>query len=1061
MRINAGEIQRVVSDETIMELSHEYLNHNVVETIEIVHIGYDHFYSIKANIKVKDEKAECFIALSEQGKLRSTHCDCEEHSSHSACAHVGAVLLQLENIEPKSYPYYYRNDQRAHWETIMRNIREQKERDRLKLIEKNSAEFIADLGLIDFKLDMSAVAMEAGLTEEEGQLFVSYRVGNKTKYVIKDIREFMMMMSLKQEHHYGKNLLLVHDIENFDDESKKQIDLLNRLLSDHSINEDAQSTKLRQLNLSPSTLDRFFELYASVSLNHKSFSTFDSKDKLVMRLEKEEDHYLLSLENEDTFYLGEKNIYIFRDGILFRYQLDNYGKGIKLIKHFLDNEHLMIKEDQIESLYKNIVKPLESTFDFVGEELDVEVKENSIKMFGDIDDFGQIYLRMEASENGETIEGFSNHNIELLHQIEDIVKNYAQKISDGRAYFDDRSEVSLNFFQNGMPQFERYADVYVSEALKRLGEVSRYSIQVGINVSHNLLEIDFNSVDIPKEDLAQVLEAYRKKRRFFKLQNGETISLESKELEAVDSMLHKYDLDPSDMVDGKLEVEQYRMFSLNDFANEESLLEVSRSEALEETLERFKSMDSTKIELPKDYVSILRDYQVEGFKWFRTLIDYGFGGILADDMGLGKTVQMISVIESLEDDLPSIVVCPSSILLNWNDEINKFSKNLKVLCIMGTKMERDELIKDISDYDVVITSFDYLRRDIDEYEGVQFSSIILDEAQYIKNQNTMNAKSVKELKGKYRFALTGTPIENTLAELWSIFDFLMPGYLHSYNHFASVYERPIVKEMDEAKSNELKKLIEPFILRRMKSDVLDELPDKIESTLSFEFNEEERKLYFANLAQVNQTLKQQAQMNENNSIAVLAMLTRLRQICCEPRSIYDEISETSSKMLGALDLIERLRENKQKVLLFSSFTSVLDLMAKELDKRGISYYELTGKTPRDVRRERVNAFQIDDTEVFLISLKAGGTGINLTSAEAVIHFDPWWNVSAQNQATDRAYRIGQHNNVQVFKLIMKDSVEEKIIELQEKKKGLSDTFIENNDGLITSMNHADILSLFE
>ena len=288
----------------------------------------------------------------------------------------------------------------------------------------------------------------------------------------------------------------------------------------------------------------------------------------------------------------------------------------------------------------------------------------------------------------------------------------------------------------------------------------------------------------------------------------------------------------------------------------------------------------------------------------------------------------------------------------------------------------------------------------------------------------------------------------------------MPGYLHSYANFSAIYERPIVRENDEEKSRELKKLIEPFILRRMKTEVLDELPDKIESTLSFEFNEEERKLYFANLAQVNQTLAQQAEMNESNSIAVLAMLTRLRQICCEPRSIYEDITETSSKMLGALDLIERLRENKQKVLLFSSFTSVLELMAQELDKRGITYYTLTGKTPRDVRRERVNAFQEDETEVFLISLKAGGTGINLTSAEAVIHFDPWWNVSAQNQATDRAYRIGQHNNVQVFKLIMKDSVEEKIIELQEKKKGLSEAFIENNEGSITTMNHSDILSLF-
>ena len=362
---------------------------------------------------------------------------------------------------------------------------------------------------------------------------------------------------------------------------------------------------------------------------------------------------------------------------------------------------------------------------------------------------------------------------------------------------------------------------------------------------------------------------------------------------------------------------------------------------------------------------------------------------------------------------------------------------------------------------MLITTYDYMRRDANLYDGYQFENIILDEAQYIKNPKTKNAITVKSLKAKHRFALTGTPIENSLAELWSIFDFLMPEYLYSYHYFKTNYETPIVKNHDENKQQELKKLITPFILRRNKKDVLTELPEKIEKTLSIEFNEEENKLYLANLIQVNKKLQEQLNYDNVDRIAILAMLTRLRQICCEPRIIYDNISNISSKLSGCLDLIRNFLGNNQKVLLFSSFTSVLDLIAKELEKESITYYQLTGDTKKEERHRLVNQFQNDDTTVFLISLKAGGTGLNLTAAEAVIHFDPWWNMSAQNQATDRAYRIGQENVVTVYKLVMKDSVEEKILELQNKKKNLADSFVENNEGSITTMSTNDIIELFK
>jgi SNF2 family DNA or RNA helicase len=473
-------------------------------------------------------------------------------------------------------------------------------------------------------------------------------------------------------------------------------------------------------------------------------------------------------------------------------------------------------------------------------------------------------------------------------------------------------------------------------------------------------------------------------------------------------------------------------------------------------------MDATSCKITNRYDGLLRDYQKYGYQWLKTLSNYGFGGILADDMGLGKTLQVISLLDqNKKDGEVNIVIAPASLILNWEDEVKKFAPDLSAISVYGTAKKRKEIIKQAQNYELLITSYDYIRRDFELYKSLEFCYVILDEAQYIKNQKTKNASAVKELRGKHRLALTGTPIENSLAELWSIFDFLMPGYLFPYAYFVREYERPIVKDNDEKKQLALKKLISPFILRRRKSDVLKELPDKIETMIPIEFSEDEKKLYLANLSQVNMELRDKLQMDQVNAIAILAMLTRLRQICCEPRLLYEHIENPSSKIVACMEVIKQLQENRKKVLLFSSFTSVLDLLHVELAKAGITHYTLTGATDKVKRRELVGKFQEDDTEVFLISLKAGGTGLNLTAAEAVIHFDPWWNMSAQNQATDRAHRIGQENTVQVFKLMMKDSIEEKIQLLQEAKKDLADAFVEGNDGTITSMSKEDIMALFK
>ncbi len=468
----------------------------------------------------------------------------------------------------------------------------------------------------------------------------------------------------------------------------------------------------------------------------------------------------------------------------------------------------------------------------------------------------------------------------------------------------------------------------------------------------------------------------------------------------------------------------------------------------------------------------------------------------------GKTIQMLSVIvdyiqneqqeneniipgqETMEDTIQanstnlgrksllkrnnkraSLVVSPSSLTLNWQNEAKKFAKELKTLVIRGTLTERKRQIEEIDQYDLVITSYDLLKRDIELYlqKDYTFRYIIADEAQYLKNSNTQNAKSIKKIKADTRYALTGTPIENSLAELWSIFDFIMPGYLFTYKKFKTMYETPIVKEEDQETMQKLRMLIEPFVLRRNKKEVLTELPDKTITVLNNEMGEEQRNIYLSYLAQAKQELAEEIELNgyERSQIQILAALTRLRQICCHPSLFIEGYNEGSSKLEQCIEVIQDAVTSGHKILLFSGYTSMFEIMEKELKQRGIQYFKLTGSTKVDERIELVDEFnQNPAIKVFLISLKAGGTGLNLTGADMVIHYDPWWNLSTENQATDRAYRIGQKNNVQVYKLITKNSIEEKIYELQQKKAELVDNMLSTKTSFVNKLSKEEIMDLF-
>ena len=475
-------------------------------------------------------------------------------------------------------------------------------------------------------------------------------------------------------------------------------------------------------------------------------------------------------------------------------------------------------------------------------------------------------------------------------------------------------------------------------------------------------------------------------------------------------------------------------------------------------------------ETPKYLNANLRAYQKTGYNWLRGLEDYNLGGILADDMGLGKTLQMLAVVEAYKETegekKPSIVVCPSSLTINWKNEAKKFAENLNVQVIYGNAEERQNQINDIPNYDLVITSYDLLKRDIEKYKekNYKFKYIIADEAQYIKNNNTQNAKAIKEIMADTRYALTGTPIENSLSELWSIFDFIMPGYLFSYRKFKEIYETPIMKQDDEFAMSRLKMLISPFILRRTKKEVLTELPDKTISVLNNEMEDEQKDIYLSYLSQAKNEAFSEIQNFgfEKSQIKILALLMRLRQICCHPSLFIENYEGKSSKLEQCIEIIKDAVSSGHKILLFSGYTSMFDFIEEELKKENIKYFKLTGKTKIGDRIEMVDEFnKNEEIKVFLISLKAGGTGLNLTGADMVIHYDPWWNLSAENQATDRTYRIGQKKNVQVYKLITKNSIEEKIYELQQRKAHLVDNMLSTNQTFISKLSKDEIMDLFK
>lgn len=619
--------------------------------------------------------------------------------------------------------------------------------------------------------------------------------------------------------------------------------------------------------------------------------------------------------------------------------------------------------------------------------------------------------------------------------------------------------------ESGTDRLMELGEVHCTKRFLGYHAVKPVKVSVGVSVSSGLLELDIATQDIPRGELLDLLNSYRAKKKYYRLKDGSFVSLSDSSLEMLSELMDAARLKPRDFVEGKMHLPMYRTLYLDRMLEENDSVYSSRDSHFRKVVKGFKTVKDADFEEPESLSRVMRKYQKNGYKWLRTLEMWQFGGILADDMGLGKTLQVISVLLAARQEKrqgTSLVVAPASLVFNWGEEFARFAPELKVSLITGTQQERQEKIGALAEADVLVTSYDLLKRDIHLYEGAEFLYEIIDEAQYIKNHTTAAAKAVKVVKSRVRYALTGTPIENRLSELWSIFDYLMPGFLYGYDVFKKEMETPIVKNRDEAAMKRLQKMVGPFILRRLKEDVLRDLPEKLEECRYVRLGQEQQRLYDGQVIHMRERIAGQSDEEFNkNRLLILAELMRLRQICCDPSLCFENYRGEVAKLEACMELIRSAMDGGHRMLVFSQFTSMLEILHRELDAAQIPFYTITGSTSKEKRLQLVKEFNEGDTPVFLISLKAGGVGLNLTGADVVIHYDPWWNLAVQNQATDRAHRIGQTRKVTVYKLIVKNTIEEKIQKLQEAKRDLADQIISGDAGQTGSLSREEIMELLE
>ena len=1005
-------------------------------------------YHIYSKVAEEDNSKEysCHIKYNLKGeRVIGATCTCstyEEFSKHKTnyiCKHIIATIF-----------YFY---------IVAKN--------RIKKINKEnpalskSKECKVAKGSVEKKI----LNLDLDIKRNDNKTFdIQIRIGENTTYLIPKINEFLKCKEVKGQLRINGEFLYNSSSMKFKEEDER---LLNYIVLNLNKEDSFKVIEGKILRVNEEYIEEILKLVSDnrkVKLNYDyinyesyiikedmplSFTVKIDFDKIILTTKKK---LPIPLNDNFTVFLNDRKIYLPSEKQINNYKilynkLKRHGKieypkqeaSINRLFNLLgDISKDIILGEGVKSLCRNYYKV----------RILFKNENNDIRCKATINYFGKIINILDKN-----IDYFLRDN-NFEEEISMKLERYRFIKKTNEFLFVGSDEERYELLTNGLNLFEGFSKLEFSKSFNEANLLGSNDIHAIFERQEEELRFKYDIDGLDYSEYINVLQALEDDRDFYKTKTGRLLNLRDLGIanffNIIDNLIYNQEI-----YDGEIEIDKSKAIFIEENIENYNLNFIRGAEILKVISKRLESRFIEEVNGVKELNGILRNYQLTGVNYLLSLSEMNFGGILADEMGLGKTIQLIAFLLHKKNKR-SLVVTPTSLIYNWKEEFEKFAPSLNIGIIHGSKSTRNRILDNKEDYDVLLTTYGTIKNDIEFYKNEIFDYCIIDEAQNIKNPKAQNTKIIKEINAKVKFALTGTPIENSLIELWSIFDFIMPGYLFDEKKFKKKFVNRSENEIEELRS-----LIKPFISRRLKRDVITELPEKIEKKYYVPMTSEQKLAYKNYMKEVKLKLK----TGEDDNITIFSYLTRLRQICQDPILVNKDYTGDSGKLNVALEIIEEVIEDNNKMLVFSQFTSVLKKIEEELNIRKIKNKYLDGSTSAKERIKLVSEFNDSkEPEIFLISLKAGGTGLNLTSAKFVMHMDPWWNPAIEDQATDRAHRIGQKNIVEVIKLIAKDTIEEKIIQLQEDKREIINSVMSDdslNINNISKLTNEEILDLFK
>lgn len=1006
-------------------------------------------FNFEVDSETKPTYYDVSIVIEDNKEIVKTICDCKEYRNFQSCKHIGAVFVNYyETLFKGSIINVHKitedilNKFMPDEDTLIK--KELQVELIINVTEKESYYYYYGRTYTDFNIKIMigedklytlgnhATAFKVAYENQEGEVYFGknftyipekYYLSNNSKTIIESYLDVC-------EGSYNRNIF-AKDFKTF----------LNKI----------KNTNFIINNYKIDGIKEGFPISSNLIKNNESYELdFDLENIEVL------------IKNDYEYILYKGNLYHLR-------KLEQ-----ELIDDLMENklDKLIISKEKVDAFTKGLLKIVRKNLKIDASVTDITLpKEISTKLYFDL---RSSYILVDAlfKYDEKEVNYFDKSNTILrdidyeTKVINDILK-YGFEIDNNKIILKD-IEKEVEFLENGLENLATKYEIFTTEKFKGINIKKKTSVTSMFGIGQdNILSYTFSLGDINSNELVNIFEEIKNKKKYYRLKNGDILNLEDESLKELSDLKDDLELSDAEIIAGHGAILKYRAIYLDSLKNTKYNI-IKTDNLFDNFIDKFYKFKDINLTLPKDELKILRDYQVTGVKWLYTLAKTGFGGILADEMGLGKTIQVIYYIKQMLKDNENnkfLIVVPTSLAYNWDHEFDSFGSNIKRKICVGNKDKRTKILRNLNDTNVIITTYGLLREDEELYNNLNFNTMVIDEAQNIKNNMAGITKVVKKINAETKFALTGTPLENSILELWSIFDFIMPGYLASLTKFQSKYKIKDFDEDSEILIKGLSKQINPFILRRKKQDVVKELPDKLINDIYIELKDEQKKLYVAELERVKEEMEKIIETEGMNKarFLILQLLTKLRQICIDPSIVYDNYKDGSNKLEQLESVVNEYIKNNHKILIFSSFKTALNIVKEKLNKAKIKTYMIDGSVPAKDRIEMVDNFNNnDDVKVFLIMLKSGGTGLNLATADVVIHLDLWWNPQAENQATDRAHRIGQKNTVEVIHLITKGTIEEKILELQNKKRILSDKLIDGeirDKNILSELTKEDIKNL--